>query len=63
SRYRTKHPSHLREVFMRALIDADAAEEMLAQARQRSARDPQAQQDRSQAIARASAQLKLARSR
>ncbi|MFQ5491296.1 MAG: ATP synthase F1 subunit epsilon [Phycisphaerae bacterium] len=44
-------------------IDADAAEEMLAQARQRSARDPQAQEDRSNAIARASAQLKLARNR
>ncbi len=44
-------------------IDVASAEKMLADARQRTARDPVAQQDRTQAIQRASAQLKLARSR
>lgn len=44
-------------------IDVAAAEKMLADAKQRPARDPAAQQDRTHAIQRASAQLKLARSR
>ena len=44
-------------------IDAASAEKMLADARQRPARDLAAQQDRTKTIQRASAQLKLARDR
>ena len=40
-------------------IDPAAAQRQLTDARARSARNPQAQQERSRAIARASAQLKL----